>query len=133
MFIEAQGIQLTLNFQKQDDQSAIRLEKNGRRSAGKQSRHIDIQYFYVKNRIAQNGISIRHCANENMIADFFTKPVQGALFYKFRDLIMEKVHTSVLSSSPVEKCEERVGNDDDKSHSTIHIDPNVLTTITIST
>jgi hypothetical protein len=40
------------------------------------------------------------------------------------------IHTSVLSSSPVRQCEERVGNED---HSNIHIDHDVLDTITLST
>jgi hypothetical protein len=31
--------------------SAIKLEKNGRSSAGRQSRHIDIRYFFLKDRI----------------------------------------------------------------------------------
>jgi hypothetical protein len=43
-----------------------------------------------------------------MIADYFTKPLQGALFYKFRDKIlglalMEAIHgdqRSVLESNP---------------------------------
>jgi hypothetical protein len=38
-----------------------------------------------------------------MIADFFTKPLQGALFTKFRDIIMGVTHFSTLAvPGPVE-------------------------------
>jgi hypothetical protein len=30
------------------------------------------------------------CRTEEMIADFFTKPLQGALFLKYRDIIMNR-------------------------------------------
>ena len=29
-----------------------------------------------------------YCPTESMIADYFTKPLQGALFFKLRDAIM---------------------------------------------
>jgi hypothetical protein len=41
--------------------SSIRLEKNGRASAGKQSRHIDIRYFFMKDRVAIENIEVQHC------------------------------------------------------------------------
>jgi hypothetical protein len=44
-FLEAQGHVITNNIFEQDNESAIQLEKNGRASVGKQSRHIDIRYF----------------------------------------------------------------------------------------
>jgi hypothetical protein len=31
---------------------------------------------------------IKHCGIENMIIDYFTKPLQGSRFSKFRDLII---------------------------------------------
>ena len=33
-------------------------------------------------------ISIEHCPTKEMIGDYFTKPLAGALFRKFRDLIL---------------------------------------------
>ena len=41
-FLEAQGHQETAAWLKQDNKSAIKLEKYGRASAGPKSRHIDI-------------------------------------------------------------------------------------------
>jgi hypothetical protein len=45
-FLEAQGHTNTENTFAQDNRSAIQLEKNGRKSCGQQSRHINIQFFY---------------------------------------------------------------------------------------
>ena len=42
----------------------------------------------------------------NMIADFFTKPLQGALFNKFQAVIMGWEHIDTISLS---RNKERVG------------------------
>jgi hypothetical protein len=81
--LESQGHGLTSNIFEQHNVSAIRLETNGRSSAGRQSRHIDIRYFFMKDRLKTESITVRHCPTEYMLADFFTKPLQGALFRKF--------------------------------------------------
>ena len=45
-----------------------------------------------------------------MIADFYSKPLQGALFRMFRDIILGHVHTSSLHSITKLPSEERVEN-----------------------
>ena len=45
MFLGAQGYEISENTLYQDNQSAMKLEKNGRASCGQKSRHIDIRYF----------------------------------------------------------------------------------------
>ena len=47
-FMEHQGYDLRNNFIYQDNQSAIRMEKNGRNSCTGNSRHIHIRYFLSK-------------------------------------------------------------------------------------
>ena len=54
----------------------------------KATRHIDIRYFFVKDRVESGEVHIEHCPTLDMLADYFTKPLQGALLYKLRDLIM---------------------------------------------
>jgi hypothetical protein len=44
--------------------------------------------FFVKDRIDKGEIKIEHCPTDDMIADFFTKPLQGQKFIKFRNKIM---------------------------------------------
>ena len=68
--------------------SAIQIENNGSVSSGKKSRHINIRYFFVKDRIDKKEIKVEYCPSRCMLADFFTKPLQGAMFKKFRDVIM---------------------------------------------
>jgi hypothetical protein len=97
-FIEAQRYKIDESDFYQDNMSAMQLEKNGRASAGQRSQHINIKYFFIKDQIA-NG----ECTTGIMIADFFTKPLQGALFEKFRDIIMGITHYSTLiAPTPVE-------------------------------
>ena len=76
----------------QDNRSAILLEKNGKASSGKRTRHIDIRHFFVSDRVAKGEVSLRWCPTVKMIADFATKLLQGAVFRKFRDLIMGVAH-----------------------------------------
>ena len=48
MFNEAQGYEITKNVLFQDNKSAIKTEKNGRESCTGNSRHMNIQHFFVK-------------------------------------------------------------------------------------
>ena len=109
MFMEAQGYPISQCFFEQDNESAIKLEKNGRSSCGPKSRHINIRYFFIKDQTATEGITIRHCPTLEMLADFFTKPLQGALFRKFRDVILGYKHVNTLSKIVVTAAQERVG------------------------
>jgi hypothetical protein len=87
-FLEAQGYRVTDNVIFQDNQSAILLEKNGRASSSKRTRHINIRYFFVADRIAQGEVSVEYCPTKEMLADVFTKPLHGGLFKTFRNQIM---------------------------------------------
>jgi hypothetical protein len=105
-FMEAQGygVSTILN---QDNQSTIKLSDNGKASSGKGTRHINIRYFFITDRIARKDVAIQYCPTKEMVADYFTKPLQGELFYKFRDQIMGVVpmetiigdHRSVLDQN----------------------------------
>ena len=72
----------------QDNQSAMLLQNNGRFSAKKGTRHVAIRYFFISDRIEKKDIWVVYCPTEEMIADYFTKLLQGALFRKFRDLVL---------------------------------------------
>jgi hypothetical protein len=92
----------------QDNQSTIKLSDNGKASSSKGTRHINIRYFLITDRIARKEVAIQYCPTKEMVADYFTKPLQGILFYKFRDQIMGVVpmntisgdHRSVLGDEP---------------------------------
>ena len=108
-FLRSQGIKVSSNILFQDNQSAIKLEKNGRRSAGIKSRHINIRYFWIKDCVDREEIEVVYCPTNRMLADFFTKPLQGELFRLFRDVLMGVKHISVLDELPIPARKERVG------------------------
>ena len=92
-FLIAQGYPAIPITVYQDNQSTIKLINNGR-STSEVSRHIAIGYFWVHDLIQKSIINIEYCPTENMIADYFSKPLQGMLFIKLRDLIMGKTTTT---------------------------------------
>ena len=63
------------------------MEKNGKKSCTSNSSHIYICYFMVKYRVDSNNMLIAYCRTDHMLADLFTKALQGALFVKLRELI----------------------------------------------
>lgn len=87
-FLEAQGYDLRDNLVYQDNQSAILLEENGKGSSSKRTRHINIRFFFVTDRVQAGELSIKYCPTEEMVADFFTKPLQGAQFRKLRNIVL---------------------------------------------
>jgi hypothetical protein len=87
-FLMAQGYGVTQNLLLQDNKSSMLLEKNGRASSGKRTRHINIRYYFVTDRVNMKEIEIEWCPTKDMVADFMTKPLQGSHFRRLRDLIM---------------------------------------------
>ena len=87
-FLKGHGYTNDSTIVYQDNKSAILLEKNGVWSCGKRSKHISVRYFFIKDRVDKGELSIDWCSASEMVADYFTKPLQGRLFFKFRQLIM---------------------------------------------
>jgi hypothetical protein len=69
----------------------ILLERNGRALSGKRTRHINIRFFFIMDRVNMKEISIDWGPTKKMVADFMTKPLQGSLFRELRDYIMGRV------------------------------------------
>ena len=106
-FMGAQGYELKLKTY-QDNMSAMKMEKNGKRSCSKRTKHIDIRFFFCKDYIERGEVILEYCPTELMIADFFTKPLQGSLFRKMRDVVLGRVTVEeFMSQCPPSK--ERVG------------------------
>jgi hypothetical protein len=87
-FLKEQGFEVKDTKLYQDNMSSILLEKNGRSSSTKRTRHMEIRYFFIKDQVASKEVTIEHCPTGDMVADYFTKPLQGAHFKKLRDIIM---------------------------------------------
>ena len=76
-FLLHQGYNTNNILFNQDNKAAILLQKSGVLSRGKRSRHVDVRFFFIKDRVKRGEIDIGYCSTDNMIADFLTKPLQG--------------------------------------------------------
>ena len=54
----------------------------------KHTKHIGIRYFYIIDRVKSGEIIVEYCPTKEITSDCFTKPLAGALFKKFRDVIL---------------------------------------------
>ena len=87
-FLMAQGQTILDTLVHQDNQSAMLLERNGRSSCGRRTRHINIRYFAITDHIKNGEIRVQHCPTDDMLGDYATKPVQGSKYRKFRNAIL---------------------------------------------
>ena len=73
---------------KQDNPSATLLERNGKASSGKRTRHLNIRFFHITDLMKKHEFEVEHCSTEDMQADFLTKPQQGETFQKMFEWLM---------------------------------------------
>jgi hypothetical protein len=76
-FMKAQGYGVKDNVLFQDNKSSILLEKNGKASSSKRTKHINIHYFFITDRVNKEELSVVWCPTRDMIGDYATKPLQG--------------------------------------------------------
>ena len=87
-FMEAQGYTIDINILYQDNKSTIMLAKNGRMSAGNNSKHIKKRFLLITDKVAQGDLNIRHKGTYGIWADMNTKPTQGKLLRTHRIEVM---------------------------------------------
>jgi hypothetical protein len=70
---------------KMDNQSVLALTRN----TGEQGRtkHIDICYHFLRDKIELQEIAVSHCPGEDNLADIFTKALAQFKFNKFRKML----------------------------------------------
>lgn len=110
-FLKSQGYKVSDNIIFQDNKSTMLLERNGKASSSKQTKHINIRYFFITDRISKGEVRVEWCPTAEMVADFMTKPLQGSTFKRFRDLIMgalpHKQMRKVLTRDPVTEADRK--------------------------
>ena len=62
--------------------------KKGREVLSKRTRAMNVRYFAVKDNIDKGYLKVLHLGTNEMLGDFFTKPLQGKKFQDFRNLIL---------------------------------------------
>ena len=75
--MEVQGYKIDKNILYQDNKSAILMEIN-----------ISIRYFWIEDRVDNKEVKVRYLPTHIMLADFFTKPLQGEQCRVLREFIM---------------------------------------------
>ena len=88
-FLNWQRYNAQEKFLYQDNKSAILLEKNGKKPSSKRTKHIAIRYYFITDKFKAGELDIEYCPTGDMVADYFTKPLQGKKFYHFRKEIMK--------------------------------------------
>ena len=98
-FLHEQGIEIESNVY-QDNQSCILMCKKGREILSKRTRAMNVRYFAVKDSIDKGFLKVMHLGTQQILGDFFTKPLQGSKFRNFRNLILGEIG-SVGTAEPV--------------------------------
>jgi hypothetical protein len=103
---------------------------NGKESSSKRTKHINVRYVFIKDRVGAGEIVIKHCPTNDMLADHFTKPVQGSQFRKLRSKIQgipedvndapmgwdrPSLKTKTISKPDIPSPQECVGTNKDRA------------------
>ena len=87
-------------------QNTTLLAENGKKSSSRRTRHLDVCYFFVIDKIKKGKVKVAFCSTHDMLGDFFTKALQGNQFVCMRDKILNfpssastTEHRSVLEES----------------------------------
>lgn len=75
--------------------------KKGQDVLGKRTRAMNIWYFAIKDNVDKGYLKVIHLGTNEMLGDFFAKPLQGKKFMDFRDII--------LGRNPVETSAGKIG------------------------
>ena len=86
-FLLGQGYEVRPALLHQDNMSTIALVENGR-ALNERSRHINIKFFFVSDRVEKGEIVVKYMPTDDMIADLLTNPLQGDKFRAMRDKIL---------------------------------------------
>jgi hypothetical protein len=86
-FLIEQGYRMSPATMFQDNMSTIQLLKNGKSNA-ERTRHIDLRYFYITDRIKRGELQVIYKPTDQMIADIMTKALPTKSFKVLRDLLL---------------------------------------------
>ena len=98
-FFESQVISISMNSPlkplgsditiEQDNTSAIQLERNEWKSSIKRTKHSNVGYFYITDRLKAGYISrVIYKLTGEVESDCFTKALQGKTFHTHRKILM---------------------------------------------
>jgi len=98
-FLAAQGEHVLTTTIYQDNKSTILLAENRNTTSSKRTRHLDFRYFFVADKIKKVEVKIAYCPMQEMLGDFFTKPLQGTQFAWLRSLNLPSSSSTAVHRS----------------------------------
>ena len=75
-------------------------------SSTKRTKHINVRYYFVKSRIDAGEVIVQWYSGEKLVGDFFSKPLSGSKFLRFRKKIMNHKRSDCSMSSKDEKSKD---------------------------
>lgn len=72
-----------------DNQGSLSLANNPENH--QRTKHIDIQYHYVRESVESGAITIEYCPTKSMLADIFTKPLNNPVFLSLLHRILRQL------------------------------------------
>ena len=85
-FMIQQGYAMKPVTMYQDNLSCMALISKGRPSS-ERTRHMSIRNFWIKDKVEEGEVMIKHLGTKDMFANLLTKPLQGSQFVKERDML----------------------------------------------
>ena len=64
------------------------MENSGRRSSIKRTRHINIRYYFITDRITKEDKFVEFFPNLDIIGDYFIKALQESQFFPFSNFVL---------------------------------------------
>jgi hypothetical protein len=92
-FIQHQHYKLSTTVIYQDNKSTITMINNGNNNK-ERTRHINLRYFWLRDRIKSGEIIVTYKQTSDMIADILTKTIQGKQFTYLRGKLLNTPCTS---------------------------------------
>jgi len=88
-FMCSQGYKMKPITLLQDNMSTIAMIRKGA-PTGKRNRHIEVRYFFLKDKEEKGIMKIQYVPTAQMTADILTKPLQGELFRQHRRRLLNE-------------------------------------------
>jgi hypothetical protein len=120
LFLFSQRYGVIENLLLQDNKSSILLEKNGKASSGKRTRHIKVYYFFITDQVNIQDLTIGWCPMKQMVTGFMTQPIQGSHLRHLRDYIMGRVCSSKPKMEAI-NIDKKINNKKKKVNDNGHV------------
>eukprot|EP00961_Rhodomonas_salina_P106975 1440533-Rhodomonas_salina.1 len=73
---------------------------------GDWSKHIDVSYHFLRDKVREGEVQLIACSTQNMVADVLTKPLGAVKFHQFVRTMMNLLSSPAASTETVEEEEQ---------------------------